>query len=312
MPESYSERVLRHVKEGQIDPSTLLRGVKQLPGYFRELDSTRYSIQGTSHKDYQDISGLEFFTYQVSSAKPSTIPGRSYLSKIYIVSLPSGCSFDVQIAPDSEHLVRTHEYINFDSQAIATFTGPTFERDEHFPNNGFYHQELGQVIEFQETNPPRQRRGALAVTETGQLILMDDQQKWQLVNRKYPEIRAMSGTAGYITSQDEQLDPKIDERYGNTDASFLIRFSTQSAERYALLIPSIMTPIRVIRTSIEDMITVDHGSGNYFAVELEMTGASVVLRKQPPQAVNATKVIGGDGYSFRRDHYLVYPPQIEK
>jgi hypothetical protein len=307
MPETLKEKILRHLKEGQVDPATLGRGVRTAFGHMMASNEQKgvlhhaykkpnlCGIPGLSltHYDFQrGLMGLDYFLQGIAHLYPAEY-------KVY--EFPFGARVR-PVLTDRDQLFETKDMVDIYPQAVASFTGPTYKTYVKMPNNGFYHQTGGELVPFSETNPPGGRRGALAITDQLNPVIIDDRLKWAVKDAEYPEIQALVGTSNYFNGSESENDI-VDPDTGKINGSYLFQYLDSSDRmRMGFVVSAWIGARRTMKRVLDDYVMRQNGQG-YFAIELELASAQCVVKG--PNGKN----IYGSGFKNRRDHYLVLPPQ---
>ncbi len=309
--ESLAEKALRHLRQGHLDPATLLRGTSEmcqrlLTRHERLGDLTGCEID-SNHLGVTNLTRANY-SFDIPATDINSFPF-NYMSKTHIevIEFPLDASFQVLTTPLQENgisFIPTNNFIEHIPEAIATFTGPTYsEIGKRYPNNGFYHKDLGEVVPFRDTNPSGQKRGAFLITDSRQLVIIDDDLKWQLIRSGFPSpIQALIGTSNYLKAADKKVTtPKDYQR--KSQISYLVQaLDLNDHIHTSFVVSTRVISIPTIRTVIEDYMSKSDCT-NYIAVELELSGASCTIRG----ANRATQHYGGTGFHGRRDHYVVFP-----
>lgn len=313
MPETLSAKILRHIEEREFDSTTLKRGINQilLTLLNRNEDEGRLLPPQLS-SDYLGINGLlmaayTFYIPQLPqlSIKPDSLQTLEMRisPRVRIYEFPEGCLYDSLVTGNNVPAISTANMLNLIPGAIASFTGPTFFITDQVPNNGFYAKDFGTLVDFQDTNPPGQRRGAFAITDTGELLVLDDYFKWGLVRGAYSELRALVGTSYYFTNNDTSPESLFFASLGKMQASFLMQYrDSEGGARTCFAVSNNMISRSVMRKVVDNYVDL-RGGLSYVAVEMELAGAACMVRGRA-----GIESFGGQGF-YRRDHYLVLPPK---
>jgi hypothetical protein len=306
MPETLRGKIVRHVKAGQFDPQTLKRGVDTM---FRHLlarnedqgelvraqtTSDLCGINGLSltHYDFQrGLLGLDHFLNGIAHLYPAEY-------KVY--EFPQGSRILPILTPRDQR-THTKEIIDQYPEAFATFTGPTYKSYVGMPNNGFYFKPDGELVAFEDTNPPGGRRGAFAITEQLNPVVIDDDLKWAIRHAEFPQIKAVVGTSTFFSGKESSQDI-ADPDTGKINGSYLFQYQDESDQtKTGFMVSAWVGARRTMKRVLDDYVSSKRGLG-YFAVELELASAQCVVRG--PKGRN----IYGHGFKDRLDHYLVLPP----
>jgi hypothetical protein len=307
MPETLKDKIFRHLKEGQIDPATVGRGVHTAFGHLMARNEEQGELSYAYTKpDFYGVSGLSLTHYDFQRGNlglDSFLKGIAHLypAEFKIYEFPFGARVE-PILTGKDLLFETKDLVDIYPRALATFTGPTYKSYVKMPNNGFYHQTGGELVDFADTNPPGGRRGALAITDHLNPVVIDDRLKWAVKDAEYPGIQALVGTSNYFNGAESENDI-VDPDTGKINGSYLFQYLDSSDQiRMGFVVSACIGARRTMKRVLDDYVSRQNGQG-YFAIELELASAQCVVKG--PEG----KHIYGSGFKNRRDHYLVLPPQ---
>lgn len=314
MPETLTEKIGRHLKQGHVDPATLLRGLNQIADHSfmrREL----YGRLETTHiaGNFLGVEGLRLATYELVMPEDSLSTNlmKSLMFRtdplIHVIEFPYGSRFNLFLDQPG-NLVYTEAFFlkcqKRQNPVGAAFTGPTYDFSSKYPNNGFYSQSSGLQVEFRDTNPSGLSRGAFGITADGALIVMEDDLKWALVREGFPGVKALIGTSYYFTQGD---DIEYDGP-SKSQSSYLVSYkkSPEEEARVCFVLSEGVVTRSTMKAVIDNYVASADGLG-YIAVEMEFTGASCFVRGQD----GLTQHFGGSGF-IRADHYGVLFPKDDE
>lgn len=307
--ESFGQRVVRHLKGGELDLETLKRGARQLAEQI-ELLLVENNIEIGNKKTTRDIcgvSGTELTTYEikrrikspfkrVDSKRATDLVNRFNEGDSIFIDFPPDCvpAMAVSTKPTS-----TSREVYLTQNAIGYFTGPTTK--DGAPNNGILteNKEIPQIA-FGETDPPGQRRGAIAFLHDGSVQVCDDATKWDYV-RDPTNIKALVGTAYYLTSDDEaRSSPVLTSRESYlTHLSYLICFEERGESRYGFM----SATNNISRMQVLQILK-KHYPGKFIAVELEYFNHNAGVINT---GTGEDHELWGDCGFDRHDHYFMLP-----
>ncbi len=319
--ESWAEKAIRHVKAGEIDPATLLRGIKRLG----KMATTRYSDRmilnlNERHPNFANMEDLNVYVYEfrrpLSNAPRHQLFSPERLVTFnplgFVIEFPYYSRLEVVLEDDFTPYANLGPAVNrFDElhpKAFAAVTGPTQKvlvqretgRIKEVANNGFYTEKSGLMVPFADTNPSGLRRGALAVTKDDQLVLMDDQMKWQAVRNNFDGYAAVAGTSYYF--EDEHFIEGLKRDNGRCELSYLFQYFTED-QRLRTAYTAVVDPItRQSMTKLIKSHIMTQNGRLHRAVELEHTGSGGYVRT--PSGI---EVLGSTANMRRHDHYLFFP-----
>jgi hypothetical protein len=307
--ERLRDRVKRHVDEikaGKIDPQAIVRGGTQILDKLtlvREDDAKISS--STKTPDYLGLSGLDFNAYALTvPVGPTHLPTSLELTtfrsiNVRILDLPVDSNLVVFVTHQGQKPVHTNAFLNRVNGAIASITGPTFSHGDDLPNNGFYFQPTSDFRPFMETNPPGERRGAFGLTLDGQLQLLTDQDKWQIVNQDFDGYCAVVGTSHYILGSDNDQDyGSLAQVHKNCLSYLMAAEEADGRTRFSFIRNERMLSRDRLRKLMQ-YHSIQANRRMLMAVELEFGNASCVVK-----SADGKKSEFGTGFNERRDHYL--------
>lgn len=305
--ETVLEKAGRHLGEiaqGYFDPLALWRAPHELLREFLSLNErSGWLCDPKIVENYLGIEDLTRAIYTFEMPAPPYVEKfkPTYCTALYVIEFPLRSKIDLVVTPLNRPLT-TQQIIAQIPKAIAAFTGPTFlPSTNYLPNNGFYYRDdKTAYVEFKETNPVGDKRGAFGLTEKDELLFLTDPEKWQRVAEYFRGLKVMIGTANYYTELDEFKAVRSVECHGKGNLSYLLKYCDQSARTRVCFGVSLG---RVSRATMQTVLNdyVDRRDGNrQFGIELEQGGASCILVDRNGRR----EKIGGEGY-IRRDHYFV-------
>lgn len=327
--ESIGQKIIRHIRQREFDSHTLKRGVTLLKDAWETARIREASIGDPEvTRDYLGNPGLDVYKIRLvipilhgNSLGQSQEKGR--VKSNFITVFPE----DTTLRPTllSDYSREVIDAVKGFPEAIAGITGPTasstYNYDEgryslHVSDNGYYMAGTGTVLPFRDTNPPGQRRGAIAFDASGQVSLLTDIQKWQAVNSNFEGITCLSGTSFYFTSEDPVFSKEsltaLDSH--KSQVSYLIQYTDTSGRKHLAHFISSTLLYRSVAKSIIDRFIKSVKAVSYIAVEMELNGSDTVI---VPADKSAPVQLLREGFN-RNDHYFVVKkdpvmqPQIQR
>lgn len=304
MIETLEQKIIRHIKEGSFDPATLRRGISQIRGYLLSINERcGILLDPQVENNYLGLPDLTVARYSYHLPRPRRLYNNfvRFDPIIHVVDFPVQSAFNLSVFPRNSGGLDTESFFHALVGRGGIFTGPTYlYKTDGGPNNGFYTREEGLLTEFQDTNPSGQRRGAFGITDEGEIIVMDDNRKWDIVRSGFPGLRALMGTSHFLTSNDCS---KEDSGYsGKERLSYLMQYRVGNGKRVCFVLSTngyISTP--TIKKVLDDYCQKMKGM-EYIAVEMENSTPQCLLRGE------GEVKFGGIGFG-RRDHYFVRWPK---
>ncbi|MDD2823102.1 MAG: hypothetical protein PHQ59_03390 [Candidatus Daviesbacteria bacterium] len=297
MLESFPQRVIRHIKNGEFDPKTLLTGLSQAKNLVTKCKvyegGLRFMVNRPNFMGIEDLAVAEY-------SYSDELVDESFPASLRVYDFPLR-SRVIPILTSKAGAMHTSESIDEVDGAIATFSGPTFIRGDYIPNNGFYFHGATVKNDFCETSPPGQRRGAFGFKLDGTLELMTDKEKWQVVHEEFKGYQALIGTSFYFLSRDligEHTEPTSALSRRN-QLSYLFQYHTKAhTKRIGFAISDELISRYDMKFALDDYIRRSKGI-QYKAVELERSRCTCIVKNN-----GQTDAYIGQGF-FRRDHYVV-------
>lgn len=300
--ECFKDRVIRHIKRGELDPATTKRGIVSFLNIFRahtlDPETTRLSSSDTS---FCGVEGLGLFRYQVDSCLTFIPP-----TYIDLIAFPLKSSLRIYTTGYDDPTINTNTFLAGIENGIAEFPGPTFLARPPFhklPNNGFFYRSGIARLEvpFCDTNPSGQRRGAIAISESGETSILTDEQKWEIVRKGFDGYPALAGGSFYFSSTD-QWEDLVKMRSRNYDnVSCLIQLSSEKEGRRLVFAMSRAEISFEIMKRVVDLYSTRMES-SYIGVELELRNLNCTIKDSQRSLVQLNP---NGGFWGRRDHYVI-------
>lgn len=300
--EGFKDRVIRHVKRGEFDPATTKRGLVSFLNIIRAhtLDpkTTRLSSSDTS---FCGIEGLGLFRYQVDSCLPFIPPAH-----IDLVEFPPESSLRVYTTGYNDPTINTNTFLAGIENGISEFPGPTFLARPPFnklPNNGFFYRNGTARLEvpFCDTNRSGQRRGAIAVSESGEISILADEQKWEIVRKDFAGYQALVGGSFYFSGTDRWDDLVRMKSRDYDNVSCLIQLNSEKGgRRLAFAMSRAEISFEIMKRVIN--LYAFGTESNYTAIELELRNLNCTIKDPQGSLVHLNPK---GGFWGRRDHYVI-------
>lgn len=317
-------KAIRHLFNGELDLNTLRRGGELMTKYIeaRKLKDNTFTLI-RSLQNFAGQEGVVVYEYSKrKTLKPSSDlqTHNEFNSKgdIAFIEFPHSATIATEIYPNSS----SADLWNLTGGALllknpkysAEFVGPTWSyyHKQKLSNNGFFSAEHGLLVPFMNTNPPGQRRGAIGIKGSGELMLLDEQAKLQVIRDNFSGFSIVSGTSFYLSSEDNSASTELDTMSGEdvSAVSYLISYHDESGlKHFAHLTINMLVSRKQVKELLDLHANMHHWS-DYIAVELELNGGGCLVKNK--QAINADRrslqnTIGQDGKVFllRSDHYFV-------
>ncbi|MBI2011500.1 hypothetical protein HYS91_01905 [Candidatus Daviesbacteria bacterium] len=299
--ENLTKKLARHALRGEFDWGTVKRGLAEIYDLtvLRDEPQRRLS-RVTQRENYLGINDLDFVEYKF--LVPNTLAG--FFGESMVKALVFGLPVDSQVKilltglstlRDSTEKLHPH--------AVAAFSGPTTSGYAKLPNNGFYSRfHGGENVKFEDTKPSGLRRGAFGITESGELKLLTDAEKWIAVRAGFPGWQYLIGTPYYLDANSDMSTEVPSE--GKSHLSYLMQY--QMADGGLKTVYAVINRM-VSRLVMEEVLMgfCQRMNGTFYrAVELEYSGSHFTVYPPSGRIVNR----GGGGFQdSRRDHYFVVP-----
>lgn len=299
MPETYLGRVVRHVRNRDFSPQTIMRGVKQGVEQLRLLHTRDGNLQlNEVYNNFLGIENLKVSDYSLQYLRGLTFSHHAVPIRLY--DFPPDIKIELYV--ENKNYILTKDYLSGIPNAVGSFTGPTFLK-EGLPNNGFYKEDESDQVNFEDTNPSGQRRGAFGLTKKGKLVLMDDKTKWDIIRNGFRGYKALIGTPFYFSSDDPINDRILFEPEWRRALSYLFQYQTLDGSTKTGFTLSKGSVSRVTMKKVLDHYMKSVKGNNYFAVEMEYHNADCIIRGIDGEVDDFS---GGGGF-YRRDHYVLMP-----
>jgi hypothetical protein len=264
-----------------------------LVAYSQRKGSLRFKENLSDYLGVEDLNVAEYVFKNDREENPGNL-------RIYDFPLHS----KVQPFIDADNRNDTSDILHKVEDAIATFTGPTFDDwVSQVPNNGFYTRDRDLKSDFYETYPPGQRRGAFGFTTNGDLKLLTDEEKWSIVRSGYEGYRTLVGTSFYFFDGDSVFDIPGREDHRKSILSYLIQYQNSLGGKRNCFAISDTEITRIdMKKAIDDYMVRVRGN-SYKAVEMEYNCSTCIVRRANDDYFDFEQY-GGCGFR-RKDHYLV-------
>ncbi|MFZ1721436.1 MAG: hypothetical protein WAU07_02935 [Microgenomates group bacterium] len=298
--ETWFQKAVRHVLSGEFDRETIKSGIQQahdlLVSY--KFRNEKYNL-GNLESHFQGNKGLTVVTYEVKLPEY----GNRRMTTAFVTEFPSDCVIQPKIFNPMMKPEKVDDVLQKTS-AIAAIVGPTFE--SQYPNNGFFSTEHGGLLqEFGVTNPPGQRRGAIAINKNGELQILDEQQKQDAIATQFENFSLVAGTSMYITSEDPPVNNQLLQKHESIRVTYLVQYiDAQGRDRFA----HILLVALVNRERVKKLLTLHSEMRNwqkYIAVELEHLGGDCIV-KNVENNLSSVQSNVKPSTQPRLDHYLIY------
>lgn len=307
MPETFKQRVIRHLSAHDLDLESLANGVLQAAELFKGLREQEASLT-TPHteENFADIKDLSVTYYKMEIPQISVFSfvelARKLPIRMRIYTFPMFSRYSVHLTPEGVY-TGTSEYFEAVKGARASFTGPTHnalgQETLGVPNNGFYldgrmHEPFGVV-------PEGERRGAFAITKDLRMQIFDDSQKWEILNEGLDNYKAIIGCSYFFSNEDSVENHDFSVSHGKGNLSYLLTTrNARGSQRVSFFVSDDMISRFSAKRVIDDFAE-RAAIVSYQAVELELTHSACSVRSSNGEAETY-----GSGFHSRRDHYLVY------
>jgi len=305
--ESVRQKLIRHLLAGTVDASTLKRGVAYISEYLRSRGIKNALIElANQDSNFGGAEGINHFNYNLRYRSGGA--EKQSVDKVSLLEFPSSTHLQILSLTTTEMMQSTETTAQLAQilrreAAIATFMGPTRQFWNALPNNGYFSQELGGVqVAFGDTDPPGQRRGAIAISEDGEASILEEQQKLQVRADNFKGYRVVSGTSFYLKSSDHLGAVEFLNDVDRAIVSYFIMYTDQSQQsRLAHLTVSTLVT-RVFIKRLLDTHAKEHGWQSYTAAELELVGGGCSILD--PDEERFSKISGAVP-THKRDLYLI-------
>lgn len=312
MPESLTQAIVRHIKERDFHPSTLVRGMQRV--FWNLWLSNEHSgiLESPKfHHNYKKVPGLTVADYELRVGlitKRWLFGFADYVdTDLRVYEFPDNSRLQIHVDPNKDQCKESLDFIDQVPQAIAEFTGPTilYQVHETLPNNGFYSPDPTAFVPFL---PTTSRRGAFGITTEGTTVLMDDQTKWGVIRNNFAGFSYLVGTSFYFTSSETLVNmaealrelpyrPRIEDR---GQLSCLVQYTNQKGgQRLLFVLSQKEASLQTIKVLLDDYLKRRQGR-DYIAVEMELQRSNLVVKapegKFPYKSGRSDK---------RQDHYLI-------
>lgn len=302
--ENIGRKILRHLATGQLDRTTILNGIRHIRMYLEANNFQGSTVElNFESEDYCGHDGLKFTTYELRRGERAL----TQYEAIAFLDFPLNSKIRVE---NYRSMMDKREDLGIcenDPDIIASFIGPTSLAG--IPNNGYYTRSHNVLRAFQDTDPPGQRRGAIATNETGKVSLLTDAEKWDAVNNEYRSLEALIGTSYYFTSEDRGDESGLFSDIDASNVSYLIRYADERGFiRFCYCNINILVPRLFAHFLIRNHMQKVRAK-SFMAVELEYLrgGCSIRMGK----GKYAWKTVGNPG-SIHYDYYHVKQKKAEK
>jgi hypothetical protein len=170
--DGFKEKAIRHLVDlahGRLDWQTVKRGVKLIWD-----EGSTFGIDSSVVKNMEviddafGIHDLKLTTYNIEVPIVTQIKRIKKKEKVQFVEFPLKSRLNINL--HDQQRIHTANIFQTDNKIIAAFTGATSVNEADYPNNGFYHQSrLYKTFDYAKS-----RKGALAILESGDLVVVDD------------------------------------------------------------------------------------------------------------------------------------------
>lgn len=313
--ETLTEKIIRHLKEPrEIDWRTLKSGMRQtLLEMERRVSriNPKAEFSWETDQDFLNIDGLDLVSYTFRNGY------RFNPRHATFVTFPEDSDLVICVTENKQGET-TNEFVQYIPDAIGSFTGPTFLSSELIPNNGFFYwpkdvkEYPGVAKPFADTYPSGRRRGALAQRHTGEVDLLDDATKWEIIREyedgeliaaqpeldgPHPVYAALVGTGFYFNSEEPLPEDQHDDNLLINQRSYVIQDESQRLTHAVFHHHISRADAHGVIQHWARVAEVDGWRAN----ELEYFGANTVVVN--PETQYPHQILEG-GYN-RRDHYVM-------
>jgi len=302
--ESFTGKVVRHIFTGDFKLSTLLRGWEYYCLFLESRSQVLIFGEGKVEHNFAGNQGTSLYLYQYD--KDDIYHDKGIGARV--IEFTEGSKIKIVIR-DLEDLTDTMGSDFLDREnAYAAFAGPT--RYNELPNNGFYDRALGGVLRpFMDTNPPGQRRGAIATDNRGNFVILDEPARTQARNSGFSDFQIVSGTSFYLQSSDSSQDIELLTEPDRSVVTYIIKFQDKNGnERFAHVTFAVLLNRREVKNLL-DIHAARNSWKEYIAAELEHLGGGCVVKTKTGAAQSYNTNTRGDSYNIntqRLDNYFVY------
>lgn len=308
--EGLGSKIIRHVRSGTIDPSTIARGTKRIFGEVVLSGVHKACMERVSFQpDYLNVNGLNFTEYFFTVFKIPETAVAAYFGNSLIPMGIRACIYEFPshsrlelVVLDKDSNIKDGQLLQDTPAAFASIVGPTaicYPKHGRVPNNGFYTQGQGNLIPFQRELPSWFRKGAFGAKHKGELVLLDDRQIKEAVADDFSGFNYLVGTSFYLKESD--LLTNIPPQPEKARLSYLFQY--RSREGILKTCYGIAGNL-ITRSKFFEMVSdyLNFNAGTlHRAVELELSFANCMV-KGPRE----TDVFGSSHFEQRRDHYLFF------
>jgi len=314
MIESFPQRVVRHLKDGDFRATTLLSGIRQMRewlGNRETLDSQLTVLK--KHSAYAKVDNLQLM--EMARLSPDQAKRRLFTEKVkpkvFFYSFPPDSKLSTLVKSEPQFITRIlEEELDTQDGPVAQIIGPTVAAFSRYrPNNGFYDRSTNQSYVFGEL-PPGQTRGALVTLSTGETKIIDDAQKKQYIENNFEGVETMIGCCYFLTNiPDAENEQPFEKDSGKGIVSYLIEVVTESGKTNIHYFVSTQDTTRTQSSQyIDELITDTYGKAQKWrAVELEYTSAGCLVKDTSGKIHTETEVYKQNTY--RPDAILITLPK---
>lgn len=299
MVERFVDKIHRHLGDKDFSIQTLASGLIQGLEWIASTDVSHAEVgKITQTENYQSQKDLTRFRIPL---KMKGIPGiKPFLS---VLTFPEDSYIDCHVKPESEEIEDCQDILNKYPAAFVAFDGPTMLG--RYPNNGTYFEGI-VYRDFAETNPPGERRGAMAFYKDGSMAVIDDKKKWELITTNSEEVRALIGTSTYFDSSDSIFIPDINRENERSRVSYILEFIDKNGkQRFGYMISKSMVTRTITKLTLDELLKRE-GWQNYRVAELELVHSTALIRHGKIKSRFASILNDGDTGHMRRDSYAVF------
>lgn len=294
--DTFREKAIRHlidVFHGTIEWQTIRRGIKLVfdEGLTSNIDSSVINKTDIIYNAF-GINDLRLTTFHVEMPVASHINNLKRNERVQFVDFPLTSSLEIDL--HDQQRIPTNRIFYTDDNIIATFTGPTSSNEADYPNNGFYYK--GRL--YKPFEQAKSRKGALAILDTGEVILKDDNGKRKIVENQFAGITTLVGTSFYITDKDFTDNADIMRYNGRSRISYLLQYILPDGSARTVFVLATMGTRRKMKEWIDEYCS-HIGIRSYIAVELERDRAGCFIK----QGDKIVSLIGG-GFNPKPEHYV--------
>lgn len=293
--ESYFEKIVRHVRDGEFDIETLRSGIWQGFNNLNRLQNETPQPKDINVEvDFYDVPGLISTEYIFDNMY---FPSRDLRLRVF--DFPEDLEFRVVDTGDGQTYATTEANL-LDPSTVAALTGPTFIGQ--LPNNGFYHEGTGGLhVQFGEV-PQGETRGAVARKKDGSLAIYSDEQVAASIASGFEDVTSLSAASKVLYPQRAN---QLDER---TKRSPVSHIGLSEGDSGHVVFTAAKFPVT---RDFMTLLLAYHGKSMGHTVDARFVELELMHSHAVIYGPTKCGMFGGGGFINRRDHYLLCRPDQE-